>query len=232
MSKPLFGPAPLDQKHLGRLWLFLASFREFQGHFQEKIRKRFFRITKCSATPKAHPSKPHPCNMPHAKNRSCAAIFGKLHCNIRFSAVRISFLPKAVLQQTTNCTTTMSCHFPSSLKLPHLGSHVGGAAGMLYILGFQAPGKVNLLRTLGPHCPGPCAQFLYGVFSEFTATAFLDWRGKNLLTGFGPGCPERRHVLKFGHTRFNNEHASSKKVLTWTIRRYLYKSSRATLQRE
>ena len=33
-----------------------------------------------STSPKPHPSKPHPCNMPQARNRSCAAVFGKLRC--------------------------------------------------------------------------------------------------------------------------------------------------------
>ena len=31
----------------------------------------------------------------------------KLHCNICFSAMRTSFLPKAALQQTKNCTATL-----------------------------------------------------------------------------------------------------------------------------
>ena len=33
-----------------------------------------------SASPKPHPSKPHPRNMPQVKSRSCSAIFGKLRC--------------------------------------------------------------------------------------------------------------------------------------------------------
>ena len=58
----------------------------------------------------------------------------KLHCNIRFSAVRTSFVPKAALQQTRNCTATskslrcrkvaLSCRFPAGFKPPRLGTHV------------------------------------------------------------------------------------------------------------
>ena len=56
----------------------------------------------------------------------------KLNCNIRFSAVRTSFLPKAALQQTKNCTATLkklhckkvplSCRFQDpTFRLPRLG---------------------------------------------------------------------------------------------------------------
>ena len=49
------------------------------------------------------PYKPHPCNMPQVKEMRCSfrkVALQKLHCNIRFSAVQTSFLPKAALQQT------------------------------------------------------------------------------------------------------------------------------------
>ena len=79
-----------------------------------KERSRLY-FQQTSASPKPHPSKPHPCNMPQPKkNRNCALILGncaaetalqKLHCNIRFSAVRKSFVPKAALQPK-NCTAT------------------------------------------------------------------------------------------------------------------------------
>ena len=56
-----------------------------------------------SASPKHHPSKPHPCNMPHAKTGHCTAILEtcaaevalqhSLFCSAAF------FLPKAALQQ-------------------------------------------------------------------------------------------------------------------------------------
>ena len=62
------------------------------------------------------------------------AALQKLHCNIRFSAVRTSFVPKAALQQTKNCTATskslrcrkvaLSCRFPAGFKPPRLGTHV------------------------------------------------------------------------------------------------------------
>ena len=58
----------------------------------------------------------------------------KLHCNICFSAVQKSFLPKAALQQAKNCSVTskklrcrkvaLSCRFPESFKPPRLGTHV------------------------------------------------------------------------------------------------------------
>ena len=62
------------------------------------------------------------------------AALQKLHCNIRFSAVRTSFVTKAALQQTENCTATskslrcrkvaLSCRFPAGFKPPRLGTHV------------------------------------------------------------------------------------------------------------
>ena len=62
------------------------------------------------------------------------AVLQKLHCNIRFSAVQKSFVPKAALQQTKNCTATskslrcrkvaLSCRFPAGFKPPRLGTHV------------------------------------------------------------------------------------------------------------
>ena len=62
------------------------------------------------------------------------AALQKLHCNIRLSAVRTSFVPKAALQQAKNCTATskslrcrkvaLSCRFPTGFKPPRLGTHV------------------------------------------------------------------------------------------------------------
>ena len=92
-----------------------------------------------SASPKPHPSKSHPCNMPQAKTEveRCSfrnAALQKLHCNIGFSAVRMSFWPKAALQQAKNCSATLrklrcrkvalSYRFPADFKLPRLGTHV------------------------------------------------------------------------------------------------------------
>ena len=58
----------------------------------------------------------------------------KLHCNIRFSAARMSFLPNAALQQMKNCIATLqmlrcskvalSCRCPADFRLPRLCSHV------------------------------------------------------------------------------------------------------------
>ena len=62
------------------------------------------------------------------------AALQKLHCNIGFSAVRTSFVPKAALQQTKDCTATskslrcrkvaLSCRFHAGFKPPRLGTHV------------------------------------------------------------------------------------------------------------
>ena len=63
------------------------------------------------------------------------AALQKLHCNIRFSAVRTSFVPEAALQQTKNCTATskslrckkvaLSCNaFLRVSSPPRLGTHV------------------------------------------------------------------------------------------------------------
>ena len=67
----------------------------------------------CSASPKPHPSKPHPCNMAQAKmevalqfSESCAAEVALQH-SLFFSAVWKSFLPKAALQRAKNCTATL-----------------------------------------------------------------------------------------------------------------------------
>ena len=69
------GPAPL-QKCVGDFCCINFggfcrgfSWRIFLGTFSHK-----------SASPKPHPSKPHLCNMPQAKNGSCAAVFGMLRC--------------------------------------------------------------------------------------------------------------------------------------------------------
>ena len=62
------------------------------------------------------------------------AALQKLHCNIGFSAMRTSFVPKVALQQTKNCTATskslrcrkvaLSWRFPAGFKPPRLGTHV------------------------------------------------------------------------------------------------------------
>ena len=41
-----------------------------------------------------------------------------LHCNIRFSAARTSFLPKAALQQTRNCTATLKSGIGGKWRFP------------------------------------------------------------------------------------------------------------------
>ena len=100
------------------------------------------RILKCiirhSASPKPPPLNPTPAAC-HKRKRKLRCRFWnaalqKLHCNIRFSAVRKSFLPKAALQQAKNCTATstslrcrkvaLSCRFPAGFKPPRLGTHV------------------------------------------------------------------------------------------------------------
>ena len=72
-------------------------------------RKRTLQKAPFSASPKPHPSKPPPLQHATSDNGSCAAIFGMLRCRnctatLAFSAVQKSFGPRAVLQQTKNCT--------------------------------------------------------------------------------------------------------------------------------
>ena len=79
---------------------------------------------------------PATCHKPKRKLR-CSfrnAALQKLDCNIGFSAVQMSFGPKAALQQVKNCSATLkrlrcrkvalSCRLPSDFKLPRLGTHV------------------------------------------------------------------------------------------------------------
>ena len=46
---------------------------------------------------------------------------------------------------------------------------------MLSSLGFRAPGKANLPRTLGRHCPAPCPHLLCGVFFEIDSFSLLEF---------------------------------------------------------
>ena len=89
---------------------------------------RIVTCTRKSASPTAHPSKSHPCNMPQAKTEVSLRFSESCAGEIAFSAVRMSFLPKVALQQTENCTATLaklhckkvalSCRFPADFKLP------------------------------------------------------------------------------------------------------------------
>ena len=96
-----------------------------------------------SASPKPHPSKPHPCNMPQAKTEKLRCSFWnaalqKLHCNIRFSAVRTSFAPKAALQQAKTCTATSK-----SLRCRKVGETQKG----LYLKGLLSKHRSIATRT-------------------------------------------------------------------------------------
>ena len=96
-----------------------------------------WRLPPYSGSPEPRPSKPTAtCHKRKWKLR-CSfwnVALQKLHCNICFSAVRKSFVPKAALQQAKNCTATLkklrcrkvalSCRFPADFKLPRLGTHV------------------------------------------------------------------------------------------------------------
>ena len=67
------------------------------------------------------PLKPHPCNMPQAKKRSCAAIFGKLRCrNCTATPVRMWFLPKVARcnKLTEHCTATLESCFAGKWRSP------------------------------------------------------------------------------------------------------------------
>ena len=85
-----------------------------------------------STSPKPHASKPHPATW-HKRKRKLRCSFRKvalqmLHCSIRFSAVRTSFLPEAALQQ-------------AKTALQHWKSCVAILSGAFLLLscGFQAP---------------------------------------------------------------------------------------------
>ena len=46
---------------------------------------------------------------------------------------------------------------------------------MLWIRGFGVPGKANLPRTLGWHCPEPCPNLLLGMFLEIDSHSLLEF---------------------------------------------------------
>ena len=83
-----------------------------------------------SASPKPHPSKPHPCNMRQAKTEvalqflECCAAEVALQHSLFCSADVI--LTKAALQQTKNCTATVkkAALHESGAFLPLSSSHV------------------------------------------------------------------------------------------------------------
>ena len=64
-------------------------------------------------------------------------------------------------------------------KLRESGGKIAGKIfpdrEMLRILGFRAPGKANLSQTMGPHCPGPCADLPCGVFFEIDSSSLLEF---------------------------------------------------------
>ena len=91
-----------------------------------------------SASPKPHPSKPHPCNMPQAKtevalqfSECCAAEVALQHWLFCSADV---ILAKSCAAASENCTATLeklhcrkvalSCRFPADFKPPRLGTHV------------------------------------------------------------------------------------------------------------
>ena len=114
-----------------------------------------------SASPKPHPSKPHPCNMPQAKTevalqfleccaaevalqhwlfcsaeviltKSCAAASEKLHCNIEKAALQLS-----------GAFLPLSCGFQApTFRHPRLGP----AEGWSVEIG-RDPRRLNFLRT-------------------------------------------------------------------------------------
>ena len=110
-----------------------------QGHSSDVRPNDLFGLFSRSGSPKPHPSKPHPCNMPQAKTevalqlsescaaevalqhslfcsaevifaKSCAATSEKLHCDIGKAAFAGKW--------------RLSCRFPAGFKLPSLGTHV------------------------------------------------------------------------------------------------------------
>ena len=118
------------------LWIFIDFLEPFPWKRKKKEKTT-------SASPKPHPSKPHPCNMPHAKtevalqfSESCAAEIAlqyslictkaalqqnqQLHCNIEKVALQESgiFLP-------------LSCGFHAPMfRLPRLLRMSEGGGGL------------------------------------------------------------------------------------------------------
>ena len=86
-----------------------SSRGNFRGEFPPQRSVRFDPPNPVSeASPKPHPSKPHPCNMPHARNGSCAAIFGKLRC--RNCTAAFAFLQRGShFYQTLRCNKRKLC---------------------------------------------------------------------------------------------------------------------------
>ena len=128
-----------------RIWPFQApKTLRFKGKMANFEAKNAIKQGKnAKRTNGAHFMQPTPLNPTpatcHMRKQTLRCSFRKvavqkLHCNIRFSAVRTSFLPEAALQQAKNCTATLkklrrrkvalSCRFPADFKLPRLGSHV------------------------------------------------------------------------------------------------------------
>ena len=77
-----------------------------------------------SASPKPHPSKPHPCHTTSEKSKlRCSfrnAALQKLHCNSRFSAVRMSFSAKncAAASEKLQCNIEKAALQESGAFLP------------------------------------------------------------------------------------------------------------------
>ena len=110
------------------------NFGETFGNFISNFASSCFCFPETSFSSDVHSAspKPHPCNMPQANNRSCAAIFGKLGCR--------------------NCTTTFAflqcgCHVYQNLRCNNEKQHCNIdeaalqeiAAFLPLSCGFQAP---------------------------------------------------------------------------------------------
>ena len=65
-------------------------------------------LQECSASPKPHPSKPHPCNMQQAKHRSCAAIFG--NCTAETALQHSLFCSADVVFSTEITSEKLPCN--------------------------------------------------------------------------------------------------------------------------
>ena len=101
------------------------------------------------------------------------AALQKLHCNIRFSAVRMPFWPKAAaLQQTKNCTAT-----PKSLRCRKSGAFLPLSCG------FQAP-------TFRHPRLGLAESFAHFSFSPPSLMVFTCFSA--CFVSCGPQTPEAR----------------------------------------
>ena len=104
---------------------------------------------------------------------------------------------------------------------------------MLQILGFRAPGKANLPRTLGRHCPDLVPTFRAGCFLKSTVPAFSSFsdpctgtaRGRPALARQWQNCSQRQFPSiemseAWGPPQFQEKHSRSEKAILGAVREF------------